>query len=544
MDYNITKTMDCDIVVLGGGGAGLVAAARAAGLSDKKIIVVEKGTYSGGGAKAAGDFRVYGSKWQKERGLDDALNTDLLKFMDLTNWKLDRELVLRTFLATGEFFDWVCTLGEDVSRRWVPGRYIFDFPDQGPIIPTYSGLPEEREKKTPPLSNESFPEEGDKIDPTDGLMNPGAGPMMPTGMRSGTYIMKLMSEECEKRQASVLLKHKVVDVEVADGKISAAIVESPEGLIKINCKVCILATGSWINNQKYLEMASPQYAKLDSGPLLPGGHRNRNYTGDGIAIAEKVGAYVDYDSFCIRPMGPSPKGTHGLPMPKSQTVNAMSRHPYALQINALGKRYTCEPSSVRLDLFESAHIALNQPEAKTFLVFDRNTVYAAAKNFKPSGGGIFGAIRLPDDIEADLASDGSIMKSDTVAGLAEKMGMDPKALEETIAKYNASCEAGFDSDCFKPNQDLVPLTGSYFAVECEIGTDGAFGGVLVNADIQAYKKGGGLVEGLYVPGDFSSGRFINDMGIKRQVINDLSWAFASGFIAAESAVRYLSETCN
>ena len=61
----------------------------------------------------------------------------------------------------------------------------------------------------------------------------------------------------------------------------------------------------------------------------------------------------------------------------------------------------------------------------------------------------------------------------------------------------------------------------------------------VNPDMQAYKKGGGLVEGLYVVGDFATGRYINMTGVKVQVINDLSWAFASGFIAANSACKYL-----
>lgn len=41
MEYS--KILDCDLCVLGGGGAGLVAAARAATLTDKKIIVLEKG---------------------------------------------------------------------------------------------------------------------------------------------------------------------------------------------------------------------------------------------------------------------------------------------------------------------------------------------------------------------------------------------------------------------------------------------------------------------------------------------------------------------
>lgn len=83
-------------------------------------------------------------------------------------------------------------------------------------------------------------------------------------------------------------------------------------------------------------------------------------------------------------------------------------------------------------------------------------------------------------------------------------------------------------------------TAPYYAIVTALNTDGAFGGVKVNADIQAYAKDGGLVEGLWVPGDFSSGRFVNDRGLKRQVINDLAWAFSSGHISACKAVEYLN----
>jgi len=560
---DITKVLDCDIIVLGAGGGGLVAAARASALSDKKIIIVEKAARSGGGASGAGDFRVYNSKWQKERGLDDSLQTDLLKFMDETYWKLDRELVLNTFLATGEFFDWCCTLSDDVADHWKPGRYIFDFPDKGPVIPTYSapgGGPGGPGEGPPPGDS---PAPGNAGVPTKDGKGPktpddAAGPMMAMGMRSGTYICKLLTAYLKEKNVPILLKHKVVDFEMENNKIAAVICESEDGLVKINCKAVIMSTGSWINNQKYLEMASPNFAKLDPGPLMPGGHRNSNYTGDGIALAEKAGAYVDLQSFVIRPMGPSPKGPGGgMPGTGSESVTAMCRHPYGLQINKNGKRFTCEPSSVRLDLFYSAHIVLDQPDAVSYIVFGLNTAKAAdahvdGPTYKPAG--IFGTCRFPDDIEADLASDKSVIRADTIEELAEKMGVPAHNLKATIERYNRSCEKGFDDDCFKSAEFLVPVEAPYYAAECEINTDGAFGGVLVNAKMEAYSKdvkletpcrpfdnpeSASIVEGLYVIGDFASGRFINDWGMKRQIINDLSWAFASGFIAAQSAVDYL-----
>ena len=125
--------------------------------------------------------------------------------------------------------------------------------------------------------------------------------------------------------------------------------------------------------------------------------------------------------------------------------------------------------------------------------------------------------------------------------LAEKLGVPAKNLRETIELYNHSCKTGFDEDCFKEPEYLVPLKGPYYGFMTALNTDGAFGGVRVNADIQAYSQDGGLVEGLWVPGDFSSGRFVNDRGLKRQVINDLAWAFSSGFIAGEQAAAYLKE---
>ena len=70
--------------------------------------------------------------------------------------------------------------------------------------------------------------------------------------------------------------------------------------------------------------------------------------------------------------------------------------------------------------------------------------------------------------------------------------------------------------------------------------DGAFGGVRVNPEMQAYKADRKtLVEGLYVAGDFATGRHVSLNGMKRQVINDLAWAFSSGFLAGTNVARYL-----
>jgi fumarate reductase flavoprotein subunit len=121
------------------------------------------------------------------------------------------------------------------------------------------------------------------------------------------------------------------------------------------------------------------------------------------------------------------------------------------------------------------------------------------------------------------------------------MGIHPENLKATIEHYNEMCETGVDSEFFKDPEQMLPFTkGPFYAVSGGLGTDGAFGGVLVDENIRAFSKDGGLVTGLFVPGDFSSGRYLNIRNNKVQIINDLSWAFASGWLAAGSAVDFLN----
>jgi fumarate reductase flavoprotein subunit len=87
---------------------------------------------------------------------------------------------------------------------------------------------------------------------------------------------------------------------------------------------------------------------------------------------------------------------------------------------------------------------------------------------------------------------------------------------------------------------MVPLTeGPFFALSGKLSTDGAFGGVRVDPNMQAYRPDGSLMPGLFVTGDFASGRHIVMGGVKRQVLNDMSWALSSGFLAGSAAAECL-----
>lgn len=121
-------------------------------------------------------------------------------------------------------------------------------------------------------------------------------------------------------------------------------------------------------------------------------------------------------------------------------------------------------------------------------------------------------------------------------------GMEGPEVDRETCIACGKCAQARDDDFFKGAEDLVPFgEGPYFAVSGGVGTDGAFGGVRVNENIQAYAADRKtLIENLYVPGDFASGRFLNMAGYKVQIINDLSWAMSSGFIAGSHAAELLN----
>ncbi len=494
---------NCEIAVVGGGGSGLTAAVRAAQLSRQTIVVLEKSSVTGGGMVMASTMRTFRSKWQKDRALPDVTDAFLRKAMDNTYWRLDPKLVGNAILATGQFFDWFCELaGEEISKQFRIGRYVFD-DETGPLGPQMGG--------------------------------PGGV----TG--SGRLFMDTLRKKCGEFGIEILTRHRVKDCEITNGKITALIADSPEGEVRVSCDTCILSIGSWINNTKMMAEICPQFLEARKY-MKPSAHMNPNYTGDGLKIAKKLDAMMDKRNYTLRTMGP-------MVISKSGVMSFMTNSPYSLAINTSGKRYICEPSQVRNGVFNSGMMMLEQPKGYVYILFDTNNLAAAIRdnNENPVPGipGLDGMPTLPDtleaafdDVEAVLGNEPNIWRADSLETLSAQMGVDPKALKQTVEEYNRDCSAGFDSVCFKDHKYMVPCCRApFYAVQAQLGTDGAFGGIQVNGNMQAYRADGSLIDKLYVTGDFASGRFINLAGVKVQILNDMSWALASGFLAGTNAAE-------
>ena len=115
-------------------------------------------------------------------------------------------------------------------------------------------------------------------------------------------------------------------------------------------------------------------------------------------------------------------------------------------------------------------------------------------------------------------------------------------LVAVIADYNAACESGVDA-MGKDAQYLHPITGeNLYAFKCINYTYGTDGGLDVDLDLNVLRTDGSKIEGLYATGYDCSGVLYNS---NKSYVDyggsALGWAFTSGRLAGENAVRYIAE---
>ncbi len=186
-------------------------------------------------------------------------------------------------------------------------------------------------------------------------------------------------------------------------------------------KGVLIASGGFSRNPALLKKYNPLMASVDP----EGGAGN---TGDGLLMAQAYGADV-LDTQYI-------KATFGYRLdPKKYGPQTL--HGYydgAIIVNGDGKRFVNESISYKL----LSDAALQQKDGKAFEFFDESV-----------------RIKMRDSTEkyrkilSPLDNGGEVdycFRGDTVAEVAQKAGIDPKALEETVARYNGFAQKGADSD--------------------------------------------------------------------------------------------------
>ncbi|MBC7780859.1 MAG: FAD-dependent oxidoreductase [Proteobacteria bacterium] len=267
-----------------------------------------------------------------------------------------------------------------------------------------------------------------------------------------------------------------------DGPVEGVLAESNGRTTRIKARRgVVLTSGGFSRNAKLLATFAP----LQIGVNVVCGE---GCDGDGLLMAWKLGADLR-DMAYVK----STFGNH----PDSGSVRHLLLFPVyrgAIAVNKAGKRFVNESLSYKL----LGDACLQQPDGLAFQVFDTTVM-------EKTSPGV-----LTFDFQ-EAVDDGYMLKADTLAALAGKIGVDPAALAETVSGYNRRI-AGGETDEFgrtsMSNQfgKLVELTRAPFyaypSVNVMLGT---YCGIGVNDRMEVIDVFGATIPNLYAAGEVQGG---------------------------------------
>ena len=104
---NVSKTVSCDVLVVGGGGAGVSAAAMAAGAGANTILIEKEAWLAGSSSLALGTLYGANTQMQKEKGVEDSAEDFLAYLLRRGGDKLDRDIQVMCSEEFGKTIDWL-----------------------------------------------------------------------------------------------------------------------------------------------------------------------------------------------------------------------------------------------------------------------------------------------------------------------------------------------------------------------------------------------------------------------------------------------------
>ena len=379
-------------------------------------------------------------------------------------------------------------------------------------------------------------------------------PPSPAFHNAGEFIMDHLFEYAKKLGVTVLTEtpaKKLIQNE--NGDIIGVHAQDPGGDVDISCKVCLVAAGSLLMSDA-LKEAQPDYADA----YLPRfAHAINTYTGDGFELCKEAGVPVRYDDIWLNITGSLVMPCDALTVEyaeatgKTPLINTALRphgnRPESLMVNLNGERYENEQYANATVKFQK-----KQPQCVSYTIMPEAVIKAQPMKTKPlydeNGNRVRQMVPMmgkPQWNQADMdwwasRKGAHLVIADTIEEIAEQTGMPVENLKATVAHYNELCAKKQDTDFGKDPDYLIPIeNGPFYAIRTFLMSDGAEGGIPIDANCQVKGKTG-VVKGLYASGDNSSGNIVNlGNDQKTWITNEYSWALCSGMIAADSMIRDL-----
>lgn len=519
MEQNAHQT---DVIIVGSGGGGMVAAlvAKDAGLD---VLVLEKTPYYGGStARSGGGIWVPCNDLMKQAGVDDSPKL-ACAYLQATVGDRSPRASQETYVRNAApMIRWLCEHTE-LKFTYMPG-----YADYYPEKP--GGNPRGRAIEAELFDGKRLGTELAQLRPPY-IEIPGGlaftasefrrlGLVMRTGegkftalrigarlllhrlaghklLMMGQSLIARLRLSMKQRDIPLWLNAPLKDLIVEDGRVVGILAERDGKPVALRArKAVILAAGGFEHN---LEMRL-KYQRHPIGTGWTVGSDGN--TGDAIQAGMRIGAGIGL-------MEEAWWGPTTLPPGKPPAFHVGERgYPSLVMVNKQGQRFTNESASyVQVVQEMYRHHSADNPHVPCHFIFDQR--------FRDNY--IFGTLFPRQPMPGEYFKSGYVKKADSVAQLAEKIGVPPAALEETIRRFNGFAGTGRDLDfargesaydnyygdpTVKPNPNLAPLAKSpFYAVEVVAGDLGTKGGLVSDEFGRVRRDDGAIIEGLYCVGN-------------------------------------------
>lgn len=249
-----------------------------------------------------------------------------------------------------------------------------------------------------------------------------------------------------------------------DGKVVGVEAEDAQGKIIIHAQAVILASGGFAANQEMLQQYAPEWA---------GGTTSNTAatTGDGILMAEAAGAALsNMDQLTLNPTFYDDHGT-------TMSVSGV-RYEGGILVDPTGKRFANEMAN-----YTEVSEAEKAIGSKAFAIMDSTSLACNPKY---------------------------AVEADTIEDLAEKIGVDPAALNETVTNYQRYYDHQNDEEFGRTDMRSRIDTAPFYAVPVFPGVHHTRGGVTINLRSQVLDTEGHSIPGLYGAGEVTDNKLMGN----------------------------------
>jgi 3-oxosteroid 1-dehydrogenase len=554
-----------DFLVVGSGAAGMTAALRAHDLGGETLVIEKAPVFGGSTALSGGVVWVPDNPLMARAGISDSTE-EALRYLETVTAGSSNAARLRAYVETAPRM--MTTLEECSHVRF---ECVEDYPDYYPE--EAGGKPGGRSCEPAVFDALQLGDEFHRmrLPPLDGYVLGGRltvkvadGKLLMSGGSSvarfllrgllsyytnfrarrrrlrntnftlGCALVGRLRLSLMDRGVSLWLGTALEELITARGRVVGALVEKEGKPLRIEAKKgVLLAAGGFERN---LEMRKRYQRAPASDRWTAGCDTN---TGDAVVLAAAIGAGLDLMDdawWCPAMLVPSTDPVRIVIFEKNLAGGII--------VDRRGRRFMNEAEPYN-DVGKSMYEA-NEPEGSAipaFLVFDRTfrRRYAC------------GPV-MPGSITPDWALPGRLRrgffeKSDTLDGLAEKIGVDAGGLAETVRRFNRFARTGKDPDFGRgdslqdryytsraegPNPSLGPIeTPPFYSVRIYPGDLGTKGGFCTDARARVLTDAGEVIPGLFAAGNCSAaamGRSYPGAG------GTIGPAMTFGYIAAEQAL--------